>query len=75
MTHDADWPPQKGVVCGSKAMAALQHAQDANTGPRLQLASSRQRRRGAASSWGAGGAARCARVRIFASLFGLKYYE
>jgi hypothetical protein len=46
----------KGVVCGAIAIAAVQHAQAADAGPCLQLASSRQRRRGAAGSWGASGA-------------------
>jgi hypothetical protein len=47
--------PKKGVVFCAIAIAAVQHAQDADAGPRLQLASSRQRRRGAAGSCGAGG--------------------
>jgi hypothetical protein len=33
-THDADWHPKKGVVCCAIAIAAVQHAQDADTGPR-----------------------------------------
>jgi hypothetical protein len=37
-----DWHPKKGVVCCAIAIAAVQHAQDADAGPRLQLASSRQ---------------------------------
>jgi hypothetical protein len=77
---DADRHPKKGVVCCAIAIAAVQHAHDAGAGPRLQLASSRQRWRGAVGSWGAGwgGAARCA-LRGCAFLFlkraRLKYYE
>jgi hypothetical protein len=54
------------VVCGAIAIAAVQHAQDRDAGPRLQLASSRQRRRVAAAGncgeLGGAARARCTRA-------------